>query len=160
MTKDTRATPIEVKRQRGTGHTTRERLKSEVEYLPVPEHAVPMPPEHLSQDGQELWRRLTVQMASVGILFPSCYEYLEAYCKAIENKEIALKELNEYGMFMDDEKVGRKINPAYKAYNDAVTQMIALGAKLGLSPVDKTKVNTNLIGKNTDKNSQKSISVR
>jgi phage terminase small subunit len=63
-------------------------------------------------------------------------------------------------MFMDDDKGVRKINPAYKAYNDAVTQMIALGAKLGLSPVDKTKVNTNLIGKNTDKNSQKSISVR
>jgi P27 family predicted phage terminase small subunit len=154
------AQPVEVKEVKGTANVTRERERQEIRPESIDADSIPMPPDELGDRGRELWTRIAMQLSSVGILFPSNLEYLEAYCRALEVREISWDEIKRNGIYDEDAKGNRRLSQAYKAYNEQVAQMIALGAKLGLSPVDKTKVSQNIAsGKNAGKNDIKRIGV-
>ncbi len=146
--------PVELKELTGTSNKTRERRKSEPRY-PVVHESFSVAPNDLSEEAKEIWGRVALQLHSTGLFFPSVYEYLHSYCRAYIHAQGALKYLEEYGILKDDEK-GQVVNPALKVYNDAVTQMILIGGKLGLSPVDKSKISISTFkNNNIDKNNQK-----
>lgn len=116
-----------------------------------------MPPAHLNDGAAELWTRITMQLGSIpGLLFPSCFEYVDGYCRQWMIREEAWQDIQRNGYTVETD-AGVRINPQLKVFQEAQSQMVVLGAKLGLSPVDKTKVSTGAIGKNTDKNNQKSV---
>ena len=53
-----------------------------------------------------------------------------------------------------------KVNPAWKVYKEAIAQMVTIGGKLGFTPQDKTKINSQIAGVSTkDKNKIKKIGV-
>ena len=157
------AQPKEIKELHSTGNITRERRRSEVTYTGESNGEVTLPPDHLGLGGQRLWISLVSQLASVKLNFPSTYEYLESYCRAYEVREESWAEMKEHGMYVmegeTDTKPGvRRVSQAYKVYNEQIDKMVLIGAKLGLTPVDKTKISTMIVSDTTkDKNSIKRI---
>lgn len=148
----------------GTVNVTRERQKNEIMPETVTVDSIPMPPDYLSERGRELWTRLCMQQAGVGILYPGTFEYLEGYCRAYDIKEAAWLEMQEHGWYVwegqTEKSPGvRRVSQAYKVYNEQVQVMLAIGAKLGISPVDKTKVSQTIASRTADKNSIKRIGV-
>ncbi len=153
------AIPVEIKELQGTTNGTRERRKAEPRYQSDRNFEITAPPETLTPEAQSLWLSLIAQLASVGLNFPSIYEYLESYCHAWEHKNEAREDLEINGKYLYSIKGERKINPAWTIYQDSLNNMIIIGAKLGLTPVDKTKISTLAIDNTKDKNKAKNISV-
>jgi len=163
-------TPIEIKEAQGTSNKTRSRREKEIR---IPEKVdldqidaskLPAPPENLVGPGRDLWMRAAVQLKSVGLLFPSVYEYLESYCMAYEIKEQMWKEIKRDGMFViegeTETKAGvKRKSQEYLIYQEQIEKMIALGAKLVLSPADKSKVSSIIADPTADKNSIKRIGI-
>lgn len=170
MQKDTRKTPIEIKEARGTANATRTRrekelrIPQEVSITEIENAGIPTPPQHLGPNGSDLWYRCAVQLKSVGLLFGSVYEYLESYCRAYELKEEAFAEFKRVGMYVmegeSETKPGvKRVSQEYRVYNEQIDKMIALGAKLALTPADKSKVSTIIADTTADRNSIKKIGV-
>lgn len=135
---------------------------------------IALPPENLSRQAQSLWTSIVAQLASAGLNFPSNYEYLEAYCQLWEVREQAYKDYLIEGRYVIEGEVVKytpegeayktggvkRISQSYKLYTDAIDRMILIGSKLGLTPVDKTKISTRAIGTTTkEKNTRKSIAL-
>lgn len=162
--------PIEVKEATKTAHTTRTRREKELRIPTVAEVtddeklSIPSAPDHLGAKGSDLWYRCAVQLKSVGLLFGSVYEYLESYCRAYELKEEAFAEFKRVGMYVmegeSETKPGvKRVSQEYRVYNEQIDKMIALGAKLALTPADKSKVSTIIADTTADRNSIKKIGV-
>jgi P27 family predicted phage terminase small subunit len=170
------AQPKELKILKQTHNTTRERQRSEPEYPALLqlvtysetedsyEISTPKAPAYLSGSAQNLWDRLCVQLAVMQLFPNSVYEYVENYCRLYDISEAAFDRYMNGEVQTDSEgteytTTGNK--DTFRIYKDAVNQMIVIGAKLGFTPADKTKINTNIIGgKATDKNEQKAIKPR
>lgn len=166
--------PIEKKLLQGTQNVTRERLKQEPQYTGEENHMITLPPDDLSVPAQALWTSIVAQLASVGLNFPSNYEYIEAYCRLWEMREQAYQDYLKEGRYVVEGEVVKytpegeayktggvkRISQSYKLYTDTIDRMILIGSKLGLTPVDKTKISTRGIGASTkEKNQNKSITV-
>lgn len=160
--------PIEIKEAQKTAHQTRSRREAEIkmpqELSEMDPMSVPAPPDHLGPLGSALWMRAAVQLKSVGLLFPTVYEYLESYCRCYETKEEAWAYMQENGKYVmegeTETRAGTKrICQEYKVYNDQIDKMIALGAKLALTPADKSRVSTIIADTTSDKNKQKRIGI-
>lgn len=152
--------PLELKIAKGTNNATREELRAEItpESIDVNE-TTPPPPADLTDSGREVWARLCEQQGSVGILFPSTLDYIHAYCRAHDLREYFFSEIQAHGVYTEDKRAGTRMSQAYKAYNEQVNIMLAIGGKLGLSPVDKTKVSQIIVDKTALKNAKKRIGV-
>ena len=167
MKPEGRSIPIEEKKARGTVNVTRERRKGEPVFgmgMASLNHetgavTIPVAPDDLSPEAKAIWDRTGYQLASVEIFADSVYEYLYFYCQNYDVARAAWKEYGGVTTIMND-KAEVKVNPAWKVYKEAVSQMIVIGAKLGFSPVDKTKINAQIVqGSIKDKNSVKKIGV-
>lgn len=159
-----RPQPLEIKLAKGTQNRTRERLRNEIMPESVDPNYLPLPPSELGPEAAELWTRVCCQQAGVGILFPSTFEYLLGYCRAFEIKEQAWQEVLRDGMYVYEGQTEkhpgvRRVSQPYKVYNEQIEKMILLGSKLGLSPVDKTRISQSITTSNKDKNSIKRIGV-
>lgn len=125
---------------------------------------IPAPPEGLGELGRNLWMRAAVQLKSVGLFFATVYEYLESYCRAYELKEEAWEAIRNGGMYVmegeSETKPGvKRVSQEYKVYNEQIEKMAMLGAKLALTPADKSRVTTIIADTTADKNSVKRIGV-
>lgn len=164
--------PIEIKEAQRTVDKTRSRREAEIRIPPAVDltdddrNSLPAAPESLeTKKGKDLWYRVVVQLKSVGLFFPSVYEYAESYCRAYELKEEAYKDFRKAGMYVMEGVTAssdgnKRISQEYKVYNDQIDKMVLLGAKLALTPADKSRVSTIVAdGTTSDKNSQKRIGV-
>lgn len=167
MKRDTRSTPIEVKKARGTANTTRARLKSEPSYTmglaSLDEESgavtIPVAPDDLSDEAKVVWDRAGYQLASMNLFADTVYEYLHNYCLTYDAARSAWAEYGGRTTIMND-KGEVKVNPAWKVYKEAIAQMVTIGGKLGFTPQDKTKINSQIAGVSTkDKNQIKKIGV-
>ena len=163
--------PIEIKLAQGTANPTRSRRESEVIIPPEVDltdsdkQSLPAAPDSLeTAKGRDLWYRVVVQLKSVGLFFPSVYEYAESYCRAYEMKEEAYKDFRKAGMYVMEGVTAnsdgnKRISQEYKVYNDQIEKMVLLGAKLALTPADKSRVSTIIADTTADRNSIKKIGV-
>lgn len=164
--------PVEIKEAQGTANQTTERRLKEVR-IPMPPEItqadadalnIPAAPDHLGPLGRGLWMRAAVQLKSVGLFFPTVYEYLESYCRCYETKEEAWAYMKQHGKYVmegeSETKAGvKRVCQEYKVYNDMIDKMVLLGAKLALTPADKSRVSAIIADTTADKNSQKKITV-
>lgn len=163
--------PIEVKLANKTNNPTRTRREAELIIPPDPNltdeerAALPVAPDSILTDkGRDLWYRVVVQLRSVGLFFPSVYEYAESYCRAYEVKEDAFKAIKRDGMYVMEGVTAtsdgnKRISQEYKVYNEQIDKMVLLGAKLALTPADKSRVSSIVADPTADKNAQKKIGV-
>ena len=158
-----RRTPVELKEILGTKNVTKERRKQEIRYDPERNKEVTMPPDYFGEKAKNLWVSNVAQMASVAMNFPSVYEYMESYCRAYELRESAwIEMMHGEGVYVmegeTETKPGvRRMSQSYRVYNEQVEKMVLIGAKLGFTPVDKTRISALIIDTEKDKNGQKRI---
>ena len=162
-----RVTTKEEKAAKGTGNKTRERKRSEPSYrmgLATLDHesgavTIPVAPSDLSPEAVVIWDRAGYQLASMNLFADTVYEYLYIYCQTYDAARAAWAEYGGRTTLMND-KGEVKVNPAWKVYKEAVQQMVVIGGKLGFTPQDKTKINSQIAGTTTkEKNSIKKIGV-
>jgi P27 family predicted phage terminase small subunit len=171
------ALPKEVKLLKQTGNSTRERQRGEPSYPGMVqlvtyneteedfEISVPEAPEYLSEAAKNLWDRLCVQLAVMKLFPNSVYEYVENYCRLYDISEDAFHRYINGEELTDTEGNSYTVRgnkDTFRIYKDAVNQMVVIGAKLAFTPVDKTKVNTGLVGdseRTKDKNRQKKVGI-
>jgi P27 family predicted phage terminase small subunit len=157
----------EEKLAKGTANPTRERMRSEPSYsmrlATLNEETgavtIPVAPSELSDEAKVIWDRAGYQLASMNLFADTVYEYLFLYCQNYDAARIAWAEYGMRTTLMND-KGEVKVNPAWKVYKEAVAQMVVLGGKLGFTPADKTKINSQIAAPTTkDKNKIKRIGV-
>lgn len=79
-------------------------------------------------------------------------------------KEEAYKDFRKAGMYVMEGVTAnsdgnKRISQEYKVYNDQIEKMVLLGAKLALTPADKSRVSTIIADTTADRNSIKKIGV-
>lgn len=153
------AIPKEVKLLKGTVNVTRERQRDEV--MPETYVKTPPPPDDLGEIGVELWERVGGQLVALGIFYASLPDYLHALCRTKEIMEEAAADMARDGKYEVDPKTGRRLpSAAYKIFRETWKDFMDIGAKLGLSPADKTKISQSVAAVSTkDKNQIKRIGV-
>ncbi|OOH89528.1 terminase [Pasteurellaceae bacterium 15-036681] len=101
------------------------------------------PPPQLNEDGQRMWAFLLKELLPQGVLFQTDLETVANYCIAYQNRNIACKDVEKYGTFVENGNGGLSKNPAFTVLNEAMKQMSTFGALLGLDPSSRQR----LIGK-------------
>ena len=138
---------------------TRARQEKEVRYSGKENFEHTLPPDTLHAAGKILWNKIVAQHASIGLNFPSHYEYLETYCRMHEVREDTWIDLKSGKFYIDDKGIER-VKASWKVHTEAIRLMHEIGAKLGLTAADKTRISQNILSDpNADKNNQKRISV-
>lgn len=156
----------EEKALKGTGNQTRENRRSEPEY-PIgtqlatyneatKEVTIPVAPDDLSDSAKMVWDLNGYQIASMHLFPNSAYGYLHNFCRLHDVINDSWAEYRGEKYLWTDKGV-KYTNPAYKDYTTALSMYVAIGAKFGFTPADKTKLNTKLLSEGSikDKNDGK-----
>lgn len=134
-------TPTNIKKLRGTLQPCRT-IKLEVVFDELESAKAP---DELDEEGKKEWDRIFPILKSRGLITKVDYQMLLNYCFIVSRmKYVRGKILNEdiiyYEMNAAMQKVP-KVNKYITAYKDFFSQMVALSARFGFSPADRTKIN-------------------
>jgi P27 family predicted phage terminase small subunit len=120
----------------------------------------PNPPKYLDKIAAAMWRKIVpyllekgkdVRRIDSGLVEMYCTQY-EVYRKAYKSiKEDGTQQRqeksiqNNRGEVIGKDFIGYRRNPATSIYNDALKQLTAVGAQLGLSPKSRAEL-TQMVG--------------
>lgn len=107
---------------------------------PEPKVGMPAVPPGLDKLAKEKWLFLAPRLLELRVLTEVDGAALEGYCRAYSRAVRADREVNTYGVTVDTD-YGRKTNPATRIARDSWALVNVLGAKLGLSPADRVRIN-------------------
>lgn len=98
-------------------------------------------PEHLFdfQHAVEQWNTLAPQLCSRGVMTVADLWNLEAFCMAYSVYRTSMAEANGQPTIMQDNGTMKK-HPALSAANEALAQMRATGAVLGIDPANRSRI--------------------
>lgn len=94
------------------------------------------PPSDISERAQEVWRRLAPDLVDKKVLTAWDVEQFAAYCVAVAQ----YKECRELmgGEYTVTGSMGQMVkSPLWTEMNEALTQMLKLSARFGLTPADR-----------------------
>jgi P27 family predicted phage terminase small subunit len=116
-----------------------------------PKFPVKMPPcpSFLDDDAQIEWKRISALLLPIGLLTEADMMILAAYCEAYSRWSKAVQEVKDKGYYIKVKSTayvrkGQKPkellrrNPYCDIRDEAFIQMVKAGARLGLSPSDRT----------------------
>ena len=111
------------------------------------------PPEHLEEFpfAVECWETHCPELCKTGVLKVTDLWNLEAFCMAYSTWREAKSQAQSEGVTIISESGVEKKNPALTAANEALRQMMSLGAVLGLDPANRTRL---VVPKKKDQNNQ------
>lgn len=118
---------------------------------PCPPVAVPTMPEWLSIGAKEEWSRVVLILEERGTLTLGDRDIVADFCQAVHELANATTVLDSEDRIVREpiqtasgEIVGYKLkaHPMVRIQHDAMTRVMQLGARLGLSPADRTRVST------------------
>lgn len=98
-------------------------------------------PEHLSEFeyALECWETYCPVLCGSGVLTVGDLWNLEAFCIAYSTYRLSMEEARGQITVMQENGTMKK-HPALSAANEALRQMISLGAVLGLDPANRSKI--------------------
>lgn len=107
---------------------------------------VPPPPEFMSVDGQEVWRRLAPELVKRQRLEPHFHELFAGYCEEAAVYIAMTKDISANGISYET-GAGRNGNqqrtrPEVHLRKAALDQMVRLSSLFGLSPIDEKRLNS------------------
>lgn len=120
----------------------RDRLTSST-HVPV---EVPDPPSHLSKDARQEWKRISVELAKLGLIAKIDRAALAVYCQAFGrwvHAEKKLKSLGDEGLIDTTPSGYKQIGVWLQISNRAVAQMASFLAHFGMSPSSRMRVQLN-----------------
>lgn len=140
--------PVEVHMANGTYNVTRHRnLEPEKRGAGAP--LTLSPPIYLDAYACSVWGELIASVTNGGLITENERHLFGLYCQAVGQAQRALEEMQTTGPIEEvekyDEKMGRvirtkRLSPWQTIYRDALADVARLGAQLGMTSVDRSKV--------------------
>jgi len=96
---------------------------------------VPDPPEYLNLDALGVWQRLAPTLHGRGVLTVWDVDAFAAFCTAVVIHRRAVQIVNDGNIIHRGAK-----HPALQVVRDQAAQIIALGARFGLTPSDRASI--------------------
>ena len=127
-------TPTRIKLLKGTNRAHRARNE------PSPTVGVPEPPVDLRGTALELYEATAPELAALGILTTIDGDVLADYCRWRSVQAEALRIVEEGGLTFTTERGYVQQRPEVSIASTAQKHLNTLGAKLGLSPADRTRL--------------------
>ena len=104
-----------------------------------PAQGIPAPPDHLELEGQQVWLRLWSHAHAW--LSPSTdLALLERYCTATDDRQRLRAVIETEGLMTTTGKGTPAVHPAWRSLRELERDLLAMEAKLGLTPQDRTKL--------------------
>jgi phage terminase small subunit len=128
-----RAVPVEVQKRRG--NPGKRRLPAPIRFAPL--EAVPEPPADLGTVEQDAWTQVAQPLAEAGALQAIHLPLLRQFAVAVGLAERARVELAEGDLVVTGSR-GAILNPAFRAWSQAVALVARLAAEFGGSPSSLT----------------------
>jgi len=107
---------------------------------PRPAAAVPSCPRHLNTEARREWRRITQELAAVGLLTNLDRGALAAYCVAWARWCEAEQHLNTEGTVSKTPNGYPQQSPWLAVANKSIEQLSKLAAEFGLTPSSRTRL--------------------
>jgi len=92
--------------------------------------------EHAARE----YSRLAPILAGVRCLTEADRKSLAYYCLCYENWLLAVKAVEEHGLFQNDRFGMPKVNPAFQIQNEMLSQIRWLTGEFGLSPASRARI--------------------
>ena len=127
--------PTNLKLVRGTLRKGRVNVHEPV--LPV---EIPRCPAHLGPEAKREWKRISVDLASCGLLTRIDRGALAVYCAAWERWVDAEESLKKYGVMVKAPSGFPMQSPYLTIANRAMQQMKEMLSEFGMSPSSRTRV--------------------
>lgn len=102
----------------------------------------PKCPAYFCDDAKRVWRRITVQLKTMGILSEADADVIAAYCNAVVSYERATQQVDQVGILVEGRRDGLVTNPAVRVQRDAAQLIRQLGSELGLTPSSRSRLAT------------------
>ncbi len=130
-----RPLPTSVKQRQGTLRGDRVNAQE-----PQPEVEVPACPAHLQGEARKEWRRLSKELAALGLLARIDRGALALYCAAWGRWVEAEEALRKHGVLVKSPNNYPMQSPYLAIANKAMEQMRALLTEFGMSPSSRARV--------------------
>jgi P27 family predicted phage terminase small subunit len=107
---------------------------------PIPSEAAIVPPVELPEAAQAIWNRLAPDLIARRVLTAWDCDSFSVYCRAVAlfNENAAVVEAE--GAATDRPYKGSVASPAFRAMVAAEKMMTSIGARFGLSPADRARI--------------------
>ena len=117
------------------GNPSRRQAKTDAAATPVKE--VPKPPAWLPKLGQEIWLKLAPQLVKHDRLADVDLGSFAMLCEAWARYRTAVEDVAKHGAYGTTDKGYEYARPSIGICNTALSQINALSAKFGLTPLDR-----------------------
>lgn len=107
---------------------------------PMPDPAIPEPPEDLHPEARAEWDRIVPHLAELGLLSELDRTALAAYCQLYARWWEAERAIREYGMVQYTDTGYATQRPEVGVANQALKQLKVYLAEFGLSPAARTRI--------------------
>jgi P27 family predicted phage terminase small subunit len=124
---------------------------SEAEIMARPIGDAREPPEGLTGEALSEWNRIVPELYSRGVYDPVLDRaFMVVYVTAYASHTAALKELASNGLTAEGYRGQVKKNPAHQIMRDAAALMLTFGARFGLNPLDRQRLNLPAVDSGSD----------
>lgn len=106
---------------------------------PKPPEGIPEMPEHLDDEAQREWNRISAALNSLGLLTTVDRAALAAYCVAWSMWVRAEKEMQQHSIVDMSQGVPR-LSPWWSVAKDSLDRMRAFLIEFGLSPASRSRI--------------------
>ena len=107
---------------------------------PTPKIEVPSPPSHLDAEARREWKRISVELARLGLVSKIDRAVLALYCQTWSDWTQAREELKGHGRTVKSPNGYEIPSPHLTIANAAGKELRALAAEFGMSPASRTRV--------------------
>ena len=120
-------------------------------------HAIPEPPEWLSEIAQQEWTKVTLELFNKQMLHNIDLRLIEAYCNAIAlhiETEQMLRDKGRIQIFKNPDGTLKHMQavPYQKIANDALDRALKLATQFGMTPTARTSISQPVIQQNNQYN--------
>lgn len=109
---------------------------------PQPRVITPDMPADMDAGAQAEWKRLAPELERLGLLTLVDQTFLAAYCRAASELDHCERVLATEGLTYETETGFLRERPEIKIRQMAFTRMVTCGSRFGLSPSDRTRLDT------------------
>ena len=107
---------------------------------PMPKKGIPTCPSHLNSAARTEWKRITPQLATLGLISELDRSALAAYCQAYGRWAEAERMIAKHGTIIKHPNGSLMTSPFLNVANKAIEQMYKYLIEFGLTPVSRTRV--------------------
>lgn len=101
---------------------------------------IPHPPEYLSDEAKECWKRLIKVLKGAGLIERADADALAMYCKAYERWLEAEENIKKFGMVTESRNGFPIVSPFVSVADKSMAQMMRLLTEFGMTPASRSRI--------------------